>query len=497
MPVEDHVLHLANGRLQANGVQSVQKIVDRAVAHDGKGIVVHFHGGLVSYDKGMTIARRLHQSYLDAGAFPVFFVWESGLVETIRNNVGEIRKERFFRLVWKRLAKVLMRKLAQNDDQRAAGELPPADDRDVQEAIDKAVERNDATALPRTEPEVPADVTELTAIERLALEEDLRLDAEVTAAIEEISNGLRTPEEIERDRASRSAAVRGSTATLMDPRKLDELVSRPDPASRGFISTARMIKAIVAIAAKVVSRFVHGRDHGFHATLVEEILRELYLANVGQLIWEQIKKDTADAFRTGGSVYGGTAFLEALGDRIDPSDPPPITLVGHSTGAVYISEFLDAAVAVLPDGVRFGIVFQAPASTFERTAGTIAQHASRISGFRMFTMEDEHERADVLVPVVYPHSLLYFVSGVVEQEADTPIVGMHRFYDASRFPDADYPHIRTVRDYVLGQDGRVAWSVSGDGAGDGRRTGARRHSAFDDDDEETLESVKYILQNGF
>ena len=36
----------------------------------------------------------------------------------------------------------------------------------------------------------------------------------------------------------------------------------------------------------------------------------------------------------------------------------------------------------------------------------------------MFTMTDENEKKDRLVPVIYPHSLLYLVSGVVEPEVD-------------------------------------------------------------------------------
>ena len=42
-------------------------------------------------------------------------------------------------------------------------------------------------------------------------------------------------------------------------------------------------------------------------------------------------------------------------------------------------------------------------------------------------MTDELEQADRLIPVIYPHSLLYFVSGVLEDEADKPLLGMERY----------------------------------------------------------------------
>ena len=50
--------------------------------------------------------------------------------------------------------------------------------------------------------------------------------------------------------------------------------------------------------------------------------------------------------------------------------------------------------------------------------------------FRMFTMTDDAERKDGLLPVVYPRSLLYFVSGLLETGPDgkgepgDPLVGL-------------------------------------------------------------------------
>lgn len=498
MPVQDHVVHLENGHLAADTPASeVQAMVGRALAHGDRGIVVHFHGGLVNYASGMSTAEALYREYLEAGAYPIFFVWESGLIETITNNLDDIRQEKLFKLLWKRLANIVLRKMGQSGAQRSAGELPPVDDAAVQAAIDGATEAEELQPLLDTEPEIDRTVTELTDFERLALETELEMDPELTIAIEEVSNGLRTPAEVAADLSSRSATVQGSTTTLMDPRALDLLVDRPDPAARGLISTARMIKAAVAVAAHVISRFVRDRDHGFHATLVEEILRELYLANVGQLVWSQMKKDTADSFGDDQATHGGTAFLTALRDAIGSNPPPRITLVGHSAGAVYISEFLEKAASLLPASAKFGIVFEAPASTFEKTSATLRRHASMIDGFRMFTMDDGREQGDRLVPVLYPHSLLYFISGVVEAGEDTPIMGMERYYDAARYPDGSFPQITEARDFVGAQGDRAAWSVTSPGAPPGRQTTAVKHGDFDDEDPATLASVREIIRQGF
>jgi hypothetical protein len=497
MPIEDHIIHLENGVLAADTpVPKVASIVSKAVAHGGNGIVVHFHGGLVKYSNGVSIAEALCDEYLDAGAYPVFFVWESGLVETVTNNLGQISGESFFKLLWKRLASIVMRKMAQNDLQRSSGQLPPADEAAVQAAINTATATGDVAPLIDTEPQIE-EMSELTDAERLALEMQLATDFELTTAVQQISNGLRTPAEIEADRTAREPTIQGSTATLMDPAAIDRLVDRPDPAERGLITTAKMIKAVVSIAGGLISRFIRERDHGFHATIVEEILRELYLANVGKLIWSQMKLDTADAFGADATKHGGTAFLTELRDAIGADDPPAITLVGHSTGAVYISEFLDKAAEIMPPNVKFGVVFEAPAATFERAAEMLEKREDRIAGFRMFTMHDAKEREDRLVPVLYPHSLLYFVSGVVEGAADTPIVGMERFYDEKRFPADEFPKVKAVREFIAEVDGRVAWSITPAGAAEGCRTSAVKHGDFDDQDPATLASVKHIVGHGF
>ena len=68
-------------------VEMVNEIVVSAAASDR--VVLHFHGGLVSEKRGRAVAADLLPVYRDAGAYPVFFVWRSGLLEVLR---GKLRK---------------------------------------------------------------------------------------------------------------------------------------------------------------------------------------------------------------------------------------------------------------------------------------------------------------------------------------------------------------------------------------------------------------------
>ena len=502
MPVHDHIIHVENGKLAGDTPATFVRAMAKQAAAS-QAVVLHFHGGLVGEASGRATAARLFPVYEDAGAFPVFFVWESGLLETLQNNLGEIAQEQIFRLLWKRVAKIVLAKMAQDAGLRAAGQLPLIDAADTERAIEQSLDR-DATGEDRVDQLADAEpavqlTDELTPAEQLQVEQELQLDAELQIEVAKISNGLRAPEDIaedQKDRERSATGVRASSRTLMDPDALDQLVERPQPGDRGVLSVLKVAKAVVTIAAKVISRMVRHRDHGWHATIIEEILRQFYVGNVGGVIWELMKKDTADCFTADAAVFGGTCFLDALAKEMAAQQTSPrIVLVGHSTGAVFISEFLECAANALPAAINFGIIFLAPASRFDKTSKTLAAHKARIRATRSFGMKDDVEKADRLVPVLYPHSLLYFVSGVVEGGEDVPLVGMQRFFDSDHFPAAKFVEVEQVRAYLNGQNHGNVWSTV-QNAGAGIDSMSARHGDFDND-LVTLASIRDMIKNGF
>ncbi len=488
MALSDHIIHLKDGKMAgATTAQSVKTMVSSALAQPG-GLLLHFHGGLVNDAAGRDIAKRLLPVYQAAGVYPIFFVWEAGLFEILKNNLSEIARERLFKLLFKLLLRIVKRKLGQSVADRNAQALPQVDDSDLRLAVSQL--EQDPLGLDQLQPDY-RDTLELTRFEQLSLEQELTQDLQLVNSLNEISNGLLTPQELAAAKGERSARSRASSETLMDPDQLDTYIERPDPAARGFLSTAKFIKSIVVLAAQIIKRYRSDRDHGFHATLVEELLRKYYVGNAGQLIWDLMKKDTADSFQPDTQVYGGSCLIAELARQMNAGQPSKIRLVGHSTGAVYISEFLESADAMLPAGQTFDVMFLAPAITAKKFSVTLAQHRHRIANLRMFTMRDDLERKDTLVPIIYPHSLLYFISGVLEDNSDTLILGMQRYYDPNVYDDADFLFMTSVREYMLT---RVAWSIADDG--NGRTTASRKHGDFDND-AATLASIGHIIQRGF
>lgn len=499
--MSDHIIHTSNGRLADDTpFNLVEDIVNAAVSK--KNIVIHLHGGLVDETAGRAIADKLTEVYQDAGAYPIFPVWEAGLLEVLKNNLRELAGETFFKTVLKRVLRIVGRKIAQDDNARSSSSLPEVEfeiqERQLDAALDEVAQGADDVGQVRDAESLDPGTTQIAEIEERALELELEADFVLQNAVESVSEGLRARSTVDQENAVRSARpVIASTKTLMDPEAVERLVDRPesDAQSRGLISAAKVIKATIAIAKRVISRWLRGRFHGLHATAVEEILREFYLTNVGAAIWSQMKKDTEDCFQDDAHAFGGTALLTLLNDKIGTAADVNITLIGHSTGAVYIAHLLKKAQELRPSGFQFKIILLAPASTCKLAAKAFHDYQNQIVNVRIFTMTDKNEKADRLVPVLYPHSLLYFVSGVVEFEANAPLVGMNRFYDPKQYPDSKFADVRSFKNFMENSRNSIVWSVS-TGKPDGMNTEAVNHGAFDDD-ELTQKSMQHIIKHGF
>ena len=507
-----HCIHLENGcfsddtQTQAGDMDRLlDAFIDQSPA---AGMVVHFHGGLVSLKSGGDIADRLSKEYKKAGAYPVFFVWESGAIESVANNLRDIGKEPIFHELVRKVVEFALGRLGSAIGGKG-GSGAAVDPVQVAQDVDKWFA--DASGNPpyadfKLQPQAAGDKAALVADLEFenSVMADLEMDPRIKSVLEQVQQGLLPAGQTEDAPGGGQLAAR---TTLMEPKALDEILEARQPGEKGLISTAKLAWAIIKLVRAVVSRFLDGRDHGLYCTVVEEIYRQMYVDKIGQaFFWNQMKKDTADAFApTGapGKEPGGTEFLRRLGARLKSGAANPrITLVGHSTGAVYICHLLEAADKYLPDDVRFDIVFLAPAVDFRLFQSAMEKYGHRVGNFRLFGMTDTLEKDDPmaqdflgkkLASVVYPHSLLYFVSGLLEgREVDTPILGMQRFFDKTdTFNREAYPEVQWAREKFSEHS---VWSISD--TADGRRSTSRQHGGFDND-ETTLVSLRHLIQLGY
>jgi len=372
---KDHYLDLDGGKFAGTSKADLDRLFETlANDPDGNKLVVHFHGGNVSKQEGIAIACRLETNYRSAGAYPVFFVWHSGIGEVLEGTRAKF-------------AKPLL--------QLARGVLTWS-----------------------------------------ALRSLLKL-------------------------------------------------------------RARHLVGVAHALHRSATRFATGHSHGVRATLVEEFLRAFFVADFGGQVWYLMKREILDAFDPDENTCGGTAFLAGLKKLWEKGHRPRIILIAHSGGSLYICHFLANAAKHLPDA-KFDVIFLAAAVTVDLFQRTLFTHASRIANFRSFALKDSLEREDKLIPFIYPRSLLYFMSGVCEQEdrdandiGDVPLVGMQRYYTNVRvYQDDD---VKAVRSF-LQQRKRGVWSVAASDVG--LTSNATTHVGLDDNTL-TLASIKHIIMNGF
>lgn len=506
--LSDHVLHSANGRFGA-GTDSKPADADRILGlamsqKPAKGLVLHFHGGLVKKSAGLQVAEKLTPVYEAASAYPVFFVWESGFFEALLNNKDELAHDPAFQELVKKVSEWALKRVGGSVAFKGSGG-EPVDVYKLREEYDAWFAEVRPTP-PVADHEVsPAQVrtrgADQIALEDLAdaIEAGLDDDPDFRRAMEEAYNAQLPPGEV----ATRGAGsqTRAKVMLLSEQAQAEMFPRAPGVATKGgVLSWLAVAKFVAKMVLGVLGRYRGHRDHGLYCTVVEEVLRGAYGDLIGSGVWNEMKQDTADSFRADPDCCG-TAVVQAL-KRLEDQDKvfSQITLVGHSTGAIYICNFLDAAKAAgLHTPIK--VVFLAPALTHTRFAQALREHAntSRMQQFRMFAMSDERECADRMLGVIYTRSLLYFVSGLTEGETqggewhaeiDMPIGGMQRYLNEAVFHEASFADIKTVADYLAADPKRTVWSPA-DGGG-GLASDSQHHGDFDDDPA-TLKSVQAFV----
>ncbi len=518
-PNPDHYLVSANGRLgesPQSKVTEVARILALAIEQAPEnGLVIHFHGGLVSRDYALEhITAPLTDRYAQAKAYPLFVVWESGIKEAILNNKKDVLQDPAFRELVKKVSEWVLKKVSitggvsfkgaggqaiadedqfrQEYDRWFAGarNVPPAEDSDV---------AGDAGAKTRAAAGEPD-------IDLLSNEIELQLDndPQFKEVMQETFNAANPPSV---DVSTKGVGTKKrADVLLLSSDVLDEMFPPEEGASeadgkvktRGLFTWAKVAYYVAKLVIEVVKRFRSDRDHGVYCTVIEEVLRSAYGDLIGATVWNAMKKDTLDSFAAGPDTCGLLVVqkLKALEDT--GTHFKKITLVGHSTGAIYICNFLDAAKAA---GLTTPIcvLFLAPAVTCERFAAALDAHESTyLKDFRMFAMRDAREIEDQMLKPFYTRSLLYFVSGLLEGNVtggkwmgtlDMPLVGMERFFTVGAFSDDQ--KVQRVLSFINAEPHRVVWSKA-EGAAAGLNSDSRHHGDFDND-EPTLKSLVEII----
>ncbi|WP_444994780.1 hypothetical protein [Aliikangiella sp. IMCC44359] len=464
-----------NGTFSPSGKYSTSKqdledIIKNISKQNKKRLVCYFHGGLVSEKSGVESAIKVNKEIKHNDHYVVSFIWETGLIETLTDNLDDIFSSKQGKRLLKWVIRAVTKKLAFGTLKGASGSGVSIED----------IEKEMNNAKPFDEFDQKSQVGTRSAA--------LNLDSE--ADKEDLEQEMR--EEIE-DYYFRKNDDELSWFSEK-PSKVNSGLTKEysDTQSRG-VGFLGIAKAVVKIAWKVLKRYRKKSEHGLHATVIEEICRAYYISETGQWVWGQMKEKAEQMWQDG---KVGAEFLRLLAEH---APNQTVDLIGHSAGSICISHLLNKNQQI-PTPINIDHLFLlAPAARndlfHQQIISPELAGEKRFNQFRMFTMKDSFERDDNLVkliPGLYPSSLLYFISGVLETKADSPICGMTRHQKQTSVYSE--PMFKDIENF-LSSAGRLVTSKSPDNALSGFQTQAISHGAFDDDDP-TLHSIRHCLTEG-
>lgn len=489
------IILTSNGQFHGEGRDTFERIMGALEQSATPKLFLFVHGGLVPESSGRAQAAALDMNLIQAGTDwqRGYVVWRSGIGEVLGDLHERLAKTRLFRLVTRRALNFASgfaavdrgaALLAETGDleaaMAAADRIPTPTEQEFRATL--AAER-ETRRVQRVENLTESQLTS-TRFGRTLLD-----DAEYRAAVADLVD----------------ARERGRDRGGLDEEIWNEIDART--AARGSAERAAVAGIVIGYHAvraayRVLKRFYYRRDHDLGPTVVEEVARALYLGAIGAWFWREMKADMRAHF---GKAGAGGELLTRLGALAgDRGKDVRLLISAHSAGSVFACKLASEAAKLSPK-LRVDLVFMAPAIRMDEMVDLLADNQARANNVRMFTMEDRLEKRDHLsgniFGNIYRRSLLYLISGVLEDGGnypDAPISGMERhFRTNARHNRAEAAVRRRFRAYFVGKTpSRLSLSKTPPGTPEGQRTEASQHGGYPLNEQEQR-SVIHIMTTGY
>jgi hypothetical protein len=422
-------------------------------------LILYCHGGLVSEKSGVEAAVLMKDKFasLPDKRHVVSMVWETGPLETVVQNLNELKDlagKDVFNEVLKFVIKLVGKKLGLDDSARGGGTY--LSDETIHDEKRKLAPFEDMDKTLNARGGVGPGLDETNEDEFYA-----RLEGESNMLIK----------------------AEGS-----DELKTDITDEEGEAARGGLLFVA---KVVAQIAFNVLKRYFKKTDHDFYPTVMEEAFKKLYLDKIGTWGWSQMKNKAAKLFadntgRTGRDLHAGTYFLQMLdkyhAKRLAEGKTFDIELIGHSAGSIVLCHLLERTQESFKELRYNNVFFLAPACRTDLFLkhGKPAKENGYFKKFKLFTMKEENEKKDHCIPYVYTHSLLYLVSGLFEMpEMDARIMGLHgQFRNDGRY--STFPESADLYQFISSHSVVLSDDISNQDLS--LWSGALKHGAFDNDD---------------
>jgi len=466
-----------NGTFRGNGSfktspQDVDDIFICLRNENVENITLHIHGGLIDESAGIQIAKMMTPVYSAVNSHPITFVWQTGPFDTIKDQILTIHKTKIFKFILKTVAKIVINYFRMLVNKK---EVIRFEDSHIEEELTKDIPFAFLDNMDDINREILNNkLSDVLIFDSLLLETEFLIEFDSNSEFEEL---------IETDKEG----------IILFKKEIRESLNYKNSNFMGALKIS-----MSKVVRRIVLRFKRRRDHGAMATFTEELLRELYIDNLGSYIWDGMKLKAREMWDSNNGLSGDNQhaaryFLDKL-EKLKKDQPEiKINCVGDSAGSIVICHLLGLIAAEKYKCTFETITFLAPACRVKLFNNHIVNNPSMFKRFRIFTMGDYYEIRDHLLGKVYPRSLLYLVSGLLEKGFDEYILGLERHVSA-KFPYNNSRELKIANKFLYSSSyDRLVYSVTPDSAPVGKRSQSRKHGDFDCD-HLTQESLQKIIR---
>lgn len=442
--------------------EEVDNILLNIKASGKKNLLLYFHGGLINEQRGIDGAKTFFDNYSGSpDTHVVSIVWETGLTEAIPQTLTRVLSDSLTLKLLHKVARFLGIKFGiVNPNLKFSKNEGP------ESVMNYALLFENTGMVDKSLSDL---FSEPLYSENLATEGDIHQDMEMYLEDEELNE-----DELE---------------------KLGLAGNR-----KGGFPSLKILFFAAKIAYRCISRFNRKRDHGIWPTIVEEVLREVNLNDFGSEVWETMKTQAKNMWlsndgRSGINQFAGRYLSEKI-KEIFPENDLQIDVVGHSAGTIAICEWIRAINEEKElQSLRFrSAIFLTPACRCDLFHSTVLKYPDSIERFRMFTLSDLYESKDEIVPLLYPRSLLYLISGILEGEdsdrGEAYILGLARHISVLA-PYNNEQILRDINNFLFANDNyRLIYSISSNGMGRSADASSHKNFTFS---QGVMENVKHFL----
>jgi hypothetical protein len=185
----------------------------------------------------------------------------------------------------------------------------------------------------------------------------------------------------------------------------------------------------------ILSEWWHGQPQragaaGGFSDITDRAIEASIGSGIAKPLWSEMKENAALGFSGG---RGGEWLVRGLQQLVASCDGQlEITVVGHSAGSIFLGHLLTAMAASsgLLAQVK-GVHLYAPACTVQFANRHFATNAQLLQKTYISLLSDRNEVNDSTAQI-YRKSLLYLVSNALEADRRTPLLGMHKVFDANK-----------------------------------------------------------------